>query len=108
MNIIPVVRQLNNILQTDEKMFEVLKKYNFINSKRQPRNLRRILCKSSFQRQAILSASVTIPAVELANLLKSGNRSSSGTRTLLLMRTCLVPLKMLYTTLRVADATNFI
>lgn len=38
--------------------------------------------------------SVTITVVELDNSLKSGIRSNSGTRTLVLMQTCHVPLKM--------------
>lgn len=108
-NIIPVVCQLNNILQTDEKMSEVLKKSSTSSTvKDNPGISEGYFASLLFNVNLILSASVTIPAVELANTLKSGNRSSSGTRTLLLMRTCLVPLKMLYTTLRVADATNSI
>lgn len=54
-NITSTVRQLNNVLKTDEEMTKVLEKYTFINSKRQPRNLRRILCKSSFHQQRLYS-----------------------------------------------------
>ncbi|XP_062612861.1 uncharacterized protein LOC134274600 [Saccostrea cucullata] len=54
-NITSTVRQLNNVLKTDEEMAKVLEKYKFINSKRQPRNLRRILCKSSFHQQHLYS-----------------------------------------------------
>lgn len=77
-NIIPVVRQLNNILQTDEKMSEVLKKYNFINSKRQPRNLRRILCKSSFQRQSYSVSKCNDPRCGTCQYIKVGKSFKFG------------------------------
>ena len=49
LNITPVVRNLNEILKTDDKMSRVLSKFKFINSKRQPKNLRRMLCPSEFK-----------------------------------------------------------
>lgn len=48
-NVTPIVRQLNDLLKTDEKMGKVMEKYTFINSKRQSKNLKRLLCKSDFQ-----------------------------------------------------------
>lgn len=80
-NITPVVRQLNDILQTDEKMSEVLKNYKFINSKRQPKNLRRILCKSSFQQHSSYSVNKcndprcgTCQYIKVGNSFKFGNK----------------------------------
>lgn len=62
---------------------------------------------SSFQHHQSYSVNkCNDPHCGASNTLKSGIRSSSGIRTLLLMRTCTVLLKMLY--IRVADATNFI
>lgn len=46
-NIAPVVSNLNGVLKTDEDMARVLSKFKFINSKRQPKNLKRILCSST-------------------------------------------------------------
>lgn len=46
-NIAPVVNHLNGVLKTDEDMARVLSKFKFINSKRQPKNLKRILCPST-------------------------------------------------------------
>ena len=46
-NIAPVVNHLNGVLKTDEDMARVLTKLKFINSKRQPKNLKRILCPST-------------------------------------------------------------
>jgi hypothetical protein len=51
-NVTPFVRQLNDLLKTDEKMEKVLNNYKFINSKRQPKNLKRLLCKSNFQEKS--------------------------------------------------------
>ena len=45
-NITPIVRQLNNILKTDDNMSQAMLNVKFINSKRQPKSLRRILCAS--------------------------------------------------------------
>lgn len=42
-----VVSNLNGVLKTDEDMARVLSKFKFINSKRQPKNLKRILCSST-------------------------------------------------------------
>ena len=50
LNITPAVRNLNEILKTDEEMARVLSKFKFINSKRQPKNLGRMLCPSKFSK----------------------------------------------------------
>ena len=51
-NVTPFVRHLNDLLKTDEKMEKVLNNYKFINSKRQPKNLKRLLCRSNFQEKS--------------------------------------------------------
>ena len=51
-NVTPFVRQLNELLKTDEKMEKVLKNHIFINSKRQPKNLKRLLCRSNFREKS--------------------------------------------------------
>ena len=48
-NVAPIVYQLNDVLKTDETMSKIFKNRKFINSRRQPKNLRRILTKSSFK-----------------------------------------------------------
>lgn len=55
----------------------------------------------------IRSKNVTIPVVELTNTFKSGIRLSSRIRTLLINQTFPLTLKLLYTTLRQADAKEF-
>ena len=45
-NITPIVRQLNNILKTDDNMSRAMLNVKFINSKRQPKSLRILLCAS--------------------------------------------------------------
>lgn len=47
-NITPFVKHLNEVLKTDERMPKVLENFRVIESKRQPKNLKRILCKSNF------------------------------------------------------------
>ena len=80
-NITPFVRHLNGILKTDDKMSKALQNFKFINSKRQPKNLRRILCKSYFQGN--ISHSVqrctdrrcgTCPYIREGNTFKIGTR----------------------------------
>ena len=48
-NINSVVFQLNNLLKEDAKTKEIYKNHRFINSKRQPKSLKRILCSSTFE-----------------------------------------------------------
>ena len=49
MNILPAISHVNSILKNDDKTKEIFGDCTFINSKRQPRNLKRILCKSTFE-----------------------------------------------------------
>ena len=51
-NMTPIVQQLNHILKSDEEMKDVLQNYKFVNSKRQPKNLRRILCSSKYHKKS--------------------------------------------------------
>lgn len=48
-NLTPVVKQLNLILKEDENTNAIYRNVQFINSKRQAKNLKRILCTSSFK-----------------------------------------------------------
>jgi hypothetical protein len=72
---------LNTILQTDDKMSKALEKFKFINSKRQAKTLRRILCKSHFRKNntfAIHKCSVprcgTCQYVKEESVFKIGSR----------------------------------
>lgn len=47
-NVTRTVKHLNEVLKTDETFSKIFEKQKFINSKRQPKNLRRILTKSNF------------------------------------------------------------
>ena len=47
-NLTSLIHQLNNILRQDESTKRIFQDVKFINSKRQPRSLKRILCKSNF------------------------------------------------------------
>ena len=48
-NINRTVHHMNELLKENEQMSKVLNNKQFINSKRQPKNLKRILCKSNFK-----------------------------------------------------------
>ncbi|XP_062579660.1 uncharacterized protein LOC134241640 [Saccostrea cucullata] len=48
-NLTSVVHQLNNVLKTDRSTQQIYRDVKFINSRRQPKNLRRILCSSHFK-----------------------------------------------------------
>lgn len=48
-NIYPTVKNLNKILVGDQKMKKIIEQSKIINSKRQPKNLKRILCKPKLQ-----------------------------------------------------------
>ncbi|XP_061175938.1 uncharacterized protein LOC133184880 [Saccostrea echinata] len=48
-NLTSIIHQLNNILKDDLSTKRIYKDVKFINSRRQPRNLRRILCSSHFK-----------------------------------------------------------
>lgn len=48
MNITPIIHQFNNILINHQSTKEIYIYVNFINSRRQPKNLKRILCTSHF------------------------------------------------------------
>ncbi|XP_062612905.1 uncharacterized protein LOC134274656 [Saccostrea cucullata] len=78
-NMTPFVQHLNGVLKTDEKMSKVLQNFQFINSKRQPKNLRRLLCKSHFQQNNVHSVSKcpdrrcgTCPYIREGNTFKIG------------------------------------
>lgn len=59
-NITPFVKHLNEVLKTNESVSKVLENFRVIESKRQPKNLKRILCKSNF-RNNILHTVRTCP-----------------------------------------------
>lgn len=48
-NINPIITQLNNLLKDDQSTKEIFKDIKFISSKRQPKNLKRILCPSNLK-----------------------------------------------------------
>lgn len=52
-NVTPTFKHLNEVLKTDETFSKIFEKRKFINSKRQPKNLRRILTKSISQKKQI-------------------------------------------------------
>ena len=48
-NINSIIHQLNNVLREDEQTKSIYESCRFINSKRQSKNLKRILCSSQFE-----------------------------------------------------------
>jgi hypothetical protein len=47
-NLTSLIHQLNNILRQDESTEKIFQNVKFINSERQPKSFKRILCKSNF------------------------------------------------------------
>ncbi|XP_062604091.1 uncharacterized protein LOC134265884, partial [Saccostrea cucullata] len=71
-NITPIVQNLNEILKTDEEMSNVLSKFKFINSKRQPKNLRRILCPSKITKSTKSVTKCKDPRCGTCSVLREG------------------------------------
>ena len=80
-NITPFVKHLNTVLKTDDTMSKALEKFKFINSKRQAKNLRRILCNSRFRNTNTYSIQKcsdrrcgTCPYIKEGSIFKIGSR----------------------------------
>lgn len=101
-NIAPIVHHLNDVLKTDETMAKIFEKQKFINSKRQPKNLRRILTKSNFKEKSEFEVTKcqdsrcgTCPYIKQGHHFNFGgkqfivnNNMSCQTRNLLYVITC--------------------
>lgn len=80
-NITPFVKHLNDVLKTDERMSKVLGNFRVIESKRQPKNLKRILCKSNLRNNNLHTVRKcpdqrcgTCPYLKEGNIFKIGER----------------------------------